>query len=199
MLSTFLTRMKANQCWTSQAIVALLSQATNIQLPEATHKQLMETIQSLQCATGSHVKLANAGQHVQALAPYLSQTDWTKLGELQTLEDRLQVLALRLSKMGMANLKEATIEQALAIILMTDHWHGRPIMTPQAVHSRVKDSGPFSIRSQSPAPREWQATLWILMPWATLGSSRPILQRTHQHARKLSWRHGSRRRAHAWQ
>ena len=34
MLSTFLTRMKANQCWTSQAIVALLRQATNIQLPE---------------------------------------------------------------------------------------------------------------------------------------------------------------------
>ena len=70
MLSTFLTRMKANQCWTSQAIVALLGQATNIQLPEPMHKQLMETIQSLQCATGSHMKLANAGQHVQALAPY---------------------------------------------------------------------------------------------------------------------------------
>ena len=102
-------------------------------------KQLMETIQSLQCATGSHMKLANAGQHAQALAPYLSQTDWSKLGELQTLEDQLQVLAQRLSKMGMANLKEATIEQALAIILMTDHWHGRPIMTPQAVHSRVED------------------------------------------------------------
>ena len=68
MLSTFLTRMKANQCWTSQAIVALLGQATNIQLPEPMHKQLMETIQSLQCATGGHMKLANAGQHVQATA-----------------------------------------------------------------------------------------------------------------------------------
>ena len=137
MLSTFLTRMKANQCWTSQAIAALLGQATNIQLPEAMRKQLMETIQSLQCATGSHMKLANAGQHAQALAPYLSQTDWSKLGELQTF--RLQALAQRLSKMGMANLKEATVEQALAIILMTDQWRGRPIMTPQAVHSRVED------------------------------------------------------------
>ena len=106
----FPARMKANQCWTSQAIVALLGQATNIQLPEPMRKQLMETIQSLQCAIGSHMKLANAGQHVQALAPYLSQTDWTKLGELQTLEDWLQALAHRLSKMGMANLKEATIE-----------------------------------------------------------------------------------------
>ena len=109
MASTFCTKLKSYQSWSSESICQMLGKAQASTIPESMKSGILDTIQNLSTSQASHLKLVNSGQTVPNLAPYLTHSDWTALTSYVTQTDQLQLLAKRLRAMGVQSLKASRV------------------------------------------------------------------------------------------
>ena len=79
-----------------------------IELPEELKTNMQGTLDSLVSTNLGHMKIMAGAQTLEALSPYLSKTDWSSLAECTVTSDAMLVLATRLRKLGVAQLKEGT-------------------------------------------------------------------------------------------
>ena len=134
MASTFCTKLKSYQSWSSEAICQLLAKTQASTFPEAMKSGILDTIQNLSTSQGSHLKLVNSGQSVPNLAPYLTHSDWTALTTYVTQTDQLQVLAKRLKGMGVQSLKEGTKAQGCGRNVDGPIWPRQAMPQPRLHH-----------------------------------------------------------------
>ena len=138
-ITTFSHKLQGVKTWSSESIVTLLLQAQALNIPEEHKGKILHTIQNLQAGANSHMKLCNSGQMVDHLPSYFTQSEWAKLANHVSTDDKFRLISQRLHMMGMFSLKENTKCQAIAIILMINSHGGKPAPTPHAVHAMVDD------------------------------------------------------------
>jgi len=139
MATTFVERIHATKHWTSAAIIQLIGEVQNMELPEAMKESIQKAVETCQTNEGSHVKLSSCGQKVIHVPTYLTTGDWQALESAVSKDDQMSIMAKRLRAIGLCSLKENTVHQVLATLLYINHGRGQPPMHPRAIHSMVDD------------------------------------------------------------
>ena len=135
-ITTFSHKLQGVKTWSSESIVTLLVQAQELNLREEEHKgKILRAIQNLQPGANSHMKLRNSGQMVDNLPSYFTQSEWAKLANHVSTDDKFRLISQTPRVMGMFSLKVNAKRQAIALILMLNSHGGKPAPTPHPCSS----------------------------------------------------------------
>lgn len=121
------TKLTSVPHWRAQEVMRLMDKVDEIELPEELKTNMQGTLDSLVSTNLGHMKIVAGTQTLEALSPYLSKTDWSSLAECTVTSDAMLVLATRLRKLGVVQLKEGTKKQVMALLVW---WHKDNIPGP---------------------------------------------------------------------
>ena len=93
MITTFSHKLQGVKTWSSESIVTLLLQAQALNIPEEHKGKILHTIQNLQAGANSHMKLCNSGQMVDHLPSYFTQSEWAKLANHVSTDDKFRLIS----------------------------------------------------------------------------------------------------------
>ena len=167
--SSVCTKLTSVPHWRAQEVMRLMDKVDEIELPEGLKTNMQGTLDSLVSTNLGHMKIVAGTQTLEALSPYLSKTDWSSLAECTVTSDAMLVLATRLRKLGVVQLKEGTKKQVMALLVW---WH-------KDQHSRTMAALPY-------VPRICEA-LYQLTSCLSCTEPVGVPRQSHVVAFRLAW------------